>query len=85
MARCSMCWLEREKQRPVLQNHPVRVCGQCSLMIDKVQGFLEGIGVEFIARWGDPAPETDISGKPENGPEKGRGKGLQHPGGNGGD
>jgi len=47
--RCSMCFLERDptKMRPVMPSLPVKVCGRCSLELDRARGFCETLGVAW--------------------------------------
>lgn len=47
MNRCAMCWLERDnsKLRAPFPGSSTRVCGRCSLELDRALGFFQSIGV----------------------------------------
>lgn len=52
--RCAMCFLERDESRMrlVLEELPVKVCGQCSMALDKARGFFEFLGLQLQSELG---------------------------------
>ena len=48
--RCPMCFFDRDesKFRPVIPNHPVRLCGKCSMDADRLIGFFESLDLHIV-------------------------------------